>query len=291
MVDFDYYQPNSLQEVIALLSKYKDDAVLLAGGTALLVDIRQGKLQPHHMISLWNVPGLDDLNMRNGICHLGTLTTLTHLANTFTGQPALLGLVDCVLTFGSRQIQNVATVGGNICKASPGADMVLPLLCLDAQVHLSGPSGSRETPLDGFLVGPGKSALQPAEVLTGISFAIPAPRTGTAFLKAMRRKAVDLSQIAVATRVTLAEDGETILEPRISLGAVAPYPMRAKHAEAILNGSKFNSDLLHQAAVEACNEIHPIDDVRASAEYRIMLTEIMVQRAVIKAVERSREGA
>jgi carbon-monoxide dehydrogenase medium subunit len=292
MSHFDYHQPDSLYAAIALLAEYRQEAALLAGGTALLIDIRHGELNPRHVVSLWGIPGLEGVHVDGESGYrFGTLVTITNLANALADQPALRGLVEAARLLGAQQVQNVATLGGNICKASPGADMVPPLLCLDAMLVLDGPEGQRRTPLDGFLTGPDQTALHPAEVLTSIEFPSPAARTGTAFLKVMRRHAVDCSIVAVSARVTLAEDGQTVLASRLGLGAVAPNPFRARQAEELLQGQKLEPDLLKQAAARASSEARPISDVRASADYRSMLIETLVQRALSKAAERAVEGA
>jgi len=292
MSHFDYHQPDSLYAAIALLAEYRQEAALLAGGTALLIDIRHGELNPRHVVSLWGIPGLEGVHVDGESGYrFGALVTITNLANALADQPALRGLVEAAHLLGAQQVQNVATLGGNICKASPGADMVPPLLCLDAMLVLDGPEGQRRTPLDGFLTGPDQTALHPAEVLTSIEFPSPAVRTGTAFLKVMRRHAVDCSIVAVSARVTLAEDGQTVLASRLGLGAVAPNPFRARQAEELLQGQKLEPDLLKQAAARASSEARPISDVRASADYRSMLIETLVQRALSKAAERAMEGA
>ena len=292
MSHFDYYQPDSLQEVIALLGEHGEEAALLAGGTALLIDIRHGELHPRHVISLWGIPALQSVQVNGGPgCRFGALVTITDLARALANRPALRGLVEAAHLLGAQQVQNVATLGGNICKASPGADMVPPLLCLDAMLVADGPAGQRRTPLDGFLTGPDQTALRAGEVLTSIEFPSPPARTGTAFLKVMRRHAVDCSIVAVSARLTLAEDGQTVLAARLGLGAVAPNPFRARQAEALLQGQKIEPELLRQVASRACSEARPISDVRASADYRSMLIDTLVQRALLKAAERAAEGA
>jgi carbon-monoxide dehydrogenase medium subunit len=291
MSHFNYHQPDSMEEVIALLAGYGQEAALLAGGTALLIDIKHGERHPGHLISLWGIPGLEDIQVDGGpVYRFGALTTMTRLAEALADQPALQCLVEAARLLGARQVQNVATLGGNICKASPGADMVPPLLCLDAQLVLESPEGQRRIALDGFLTGPDCTDLRPAEVLTAVEVPKPPPRTGTAFLKVMRRHAVDCSIVAASARVTLAEDGQTVLESRLGLGAVAPNPFRARQAEALLQGRKLEPELLGRAAAQARLEARPISDVRASADYRSMLVETLVQRALSKAAGRASGG-
>lgn len=286
MQPFDYLQPSTLDEAIELLALHGEQARILAGGTALLLDIQRGECSPTYLISLDSVPGLNIVH-NNGGWRIGALTTISDLAAFATKHPALRALVDSAWLFGGRQVRNMCTVGGNICKASPGADMAPPLLCLDAELQLSGPDGERSTPLDGFLVGPDQTAIRPAEVLTEIIVPPLPPRTGTAFFKVMRRRAMDCSIVAAAARITLADDGQTVVEARVALGAVAPNPFRVNQAEALLVGNTLSPDLLREAAMAARDVSSPISDVRASADYRRMLVKTLVERAVSQAATRA----
>ncbi len=289
MIRFEYHQPTSLDEAITLLTQHGAEAALLAGGTALLIDMKRGERRPSHLISLWEVPRLAGVRANGGL-RIGALTTITDLTEAVASHPSLRGLREAAWMLGGRQVQNMATVGGNICKASPGADMVPPLLCLDAQLRVVGPDGRRTTALDGVLIGPDQTAIRPDEVLTEINVPPRPPRTGTAFLKVMRRHAMDCSIVAAAARISLAEDGQTCVEARIAVGAAAPNPFRAKQAEGLLAGNKMQPDFTREAARRAREESQPISDVRASADYRRMLVETLVERAVLRAAERAAEG-
>lgn len=286
MNSFAYHEPESLAETFDLLGRYRRDAALLAGGTALLVDMKRGDRAPGHLISLWKVPELAGVR-RNGGLEVGTLATVTALAQSLASAPEYVALREAARLLGGRQIQNMATVGGNICYASPGADLVPPLLVLDARLEVEGPEGNRRTQLDGFLTGPDTVALREQEVLVRIDIPPVPPHTGTAFIKIMRRQALDCSIVSVASRVTLTPDGERCAEARIALGAVAPTPIRARKAEALLAGQKVEPDLLHAVGRQAREETSPISDVRASAGYRRMLTEVLVPRAIGRALARA----
>lgn len=288
MRPFEYHEPTSIEAASELLARHGPDAAALAGGTALLIDMRHGELQPHHVVSLWKIPGLGRLHA-NGDLRIGALLTVTELGDA-SRQPATLGLREAAHMLGSWQVQNMATVGGNICKASPGADLVPPLLCLDARLALRSAGGEREVPLDGFLTGPDQTALRPAELLTSILIPQPPPFTGTAFLKIMRRQALDCSIVSVCARITLEDDGLTCKEARIGLAAVAPNPIRAPRAEAALTGSRLEDETIIEAAQLARSEARPITDVRASAEYRSHLIGVLLERAIRKAAQRAREG-
>ena len=288
MITFEYHEPASVEAASEILIHYGRDSAALAGGTALLIDMRHAELQPRHVVSLWKIPGLGALQA-NGSYQIGALLTVTELGDAL-GPPALEGLREAARSLGSLQIQNLATVGGNICKASPGADLVPPLLCLDARLALQSTGAPRETPLDGFLTGPDQTALTPGELLVSIHVPQPPPRTGTAFLKIMRRQALDCSIVSVCARVTLESDGLTCREARIGLAAVAPNPIRAKSAEAILVGSRINTEAVREAAHMARSEARPITDVRASAKYRALLIAELVERAVRLAAKRAGKG-
>lgn len=295
MIPFEYHAPDSLEEAIDLLGRYGEAARPLAGGTALLVDMNHGQThtRPTHLVSLTQLPELDRISRYADGWSIGALTTLTVVEyHPAFAAGALLGLVEATRVLGGRQIRNMGTVGGNICHASPGADMVPPLLCLDAELRLVGGPGTglgeRTVPLDGFLLGPDRTAIEPAELLTDIRIPSPAPRSGAAFLKVMRRHAMDCSIVCVAARITLADDGETCDEARIAIGAAAPVPFRATEAESLLDNERATAELIREVADSAVRAARPITDVRASADYRRMLVRGLVGQAVTKAWDRAR---
>jgi carbon-monoxide dehydrogenase medium subunit len=288
MRSFEYHEPTSIDTASELLARHGREAAALAGGTALLIDIQHGELRPRHVVSLWKIPHLGELHS-NGQLQIGALATVTELGNAMT-TPATLGLREAARALGSWQVQNMATVGGNLCKASPGADLVPPLLCLDAQLVLRSASGERQSPLDGFLTGPDQTALEAGELLTQIVVAPPPPRTGTAFLKIMRRQALDCSIVSVCARVSLEDDGLTCRQARLGLAAVAPNPIRARQAEAELEGKRLDPETIARASQRARSEARPITDVRASAAYRSHLIGVLLERAIERAAQRAREG-
>jgi carbon-monoxide dehydrogenase medium subunit len=289
MSRFDYHQPSTLSEVLELLERYGQDARIVAGGTALFVDMEYGRLAPEHLIALDHVPELNTISENDDV-RIGAMATLTEIANFAGERDDLRGLVDAIWLIGAKQIQNVATAGGNICGASQAADMIPPLLCLDTQLRLHGRDGERVVALDGFLTGFDQNDLQPSEILVEIILPSRPPRTGTAFHKKMRRQARDLSLAAAAARVTLADDNQTCEDIRIALCAVAPIPFRARAAEDVLRGSPLDPVRVKEAAQAAAAESSPISDMRASAEYRRLLVETLVERAVFRAAERATNG-
>lgn len=269
-----------------MLARYGAQARIHAGGSALLVDIQRGDSAPAHLIGLEHIPNLADISEQDGI-RIGAMVTLTDLVRFARLHPALAALVEAAESLGGRQVQNVATVGGNICYASPGADMVPALLCLDAHLQLYSEAGERGVPLDGFITAPNQTALRPAEILTGIVLPMPTPFTGTAALKMMRRRARDLSLAAAAARITLTADGSRCADARIAIGAAAPVPLRCWDAEAMLTGFALTPERVRLAARAVAAESQPVTDHRASAAYRRMLVETLVERAVSRAWERA----
>jgi carbon-monoxide dehydrogenase medium subunit len=203
----------------------------------------------------------------------------------------LHALVEGAQVVGGHQVRNVGTVGGNVANASPAADVVPVLLALDASVTCVGPGGSRTVPLGELLVGPGRTAIRSDELLTTIQFPRPAPRSATAFLKAGRRRAMEIAVACVAARLTLDASGTRCLDARIALGAVGPTTLRASAAERALAGSPLTPELLCDAGRLAAGECQPIGDVRASARYRRLLVETLVPRALERCLARVRAEA
>ena len=287
-MSFDFHEPASIAEAVALAARFGTEARFLAGGTDLLVQIRRKRVAPRHVVSLHRVPGLDTIDA-NGEIRLGALVTHRALERAPAFQGALRALVEGARVVGGHQIRNVGTVGGNIVNASPAADVVPVLLVLDAAVTCVGPNGAREMKLDEFLLGPGETALRPDELLTSIRFPAPALRSATGFLKAGRRRAMEISVVCVAVWLSLDGD-DRCAGVRIALGAVAPRTLRARSAERLLEGSRLTDAELRQAGRVVAADCQPITDVRASAAYRRLLVETLVPRALRTAMKRARGG-
>ena len=287
MVTFDYHEPTSLREAIELGARFGGDARFLAGGTDLMVQIRRGRLNPRHVVSLQCVPGLDAIEV-DGAVSLGARVTHRRIETTTDFQGSLRALVEGAEVVGGHQVRNVATVGGNIVNASPAADVVVVLLALDATLTCVGSAGERTLALDGFATAPGVTALGPSELLTRASFPRLARRSATAFLKAGRRRAMEISIVCVAARLTLDADLERCQDVRIALGAVAPTAMRARSAERYLEGRPLTDEVTREAGRIAATECRPIGDVRASARYRALLVATLVPRVLARCLERIR---
>ena len=287
---FEYHEPTSVAEAVATAARFGDDARFLAGGTDLIIQIRRGRLQPRHVVSLHRVPGLNGI-AADGDVTLGALVTHRRVERAGAFQGALRGLVEGAEVIGGHQVRNVATVGGNIVNASPAADLVPVLQTLDAEVTCVGPDGERRLPLEGFASAPGVTARRPDELLSQVRFAALPPRSATAFLKAGRRRAMEISVVCVAVRLTLDGDLARCLEARVVLGAVGPTTLRARAAERVLEGAAITPETLTAAGHAAAGECRPISDVRASADYRALLVETLVPRALRRCLDRVRASA
>jgi carbon-monoxide dehydrogenase medium subunit len=281
---FEYHEPTSLEEASRLLVRYGEDASLLAGGTDLLVEIREHIRWPKHVVNVKKIPGLAALayDDRNGL-RFGALVTAREIETSPVVRAKYPGLAQAARELGSIQVRHRATVVGNICRASPSADTLPPLIADGATVRIHGPSGERTIALETFFTGPGKTVLAPGELVTEVAVPAPAPRTGKHYLKHGRRKAMELATVGVAVALTL--ERELCSEVRIVLGAVAPTPIRARAAEDALRGRPLAGAAIGAAARIAMGECRPVSNVRASAEYRREMVGVLTARAIERAKE------
>jgi carbon-monoxide dehydrogenase medium subunit len=277
---FHHHRPQSVVEACTLLAELGPSARVLAGGTDLLVKMKQGLAAPEHLV---NIKGLDELD---GVRPTGTgvvLGALTRLADIAAGDQIdarLTVLAQAAAGIGSSQIRNLATLGGNLCNASPAADMCPILLALEATLTIAGPGGSRETPLERFFSGPGQVDLTAGELVTAVTVPWPAPRRRSIYLKHGPRKAMDCAQVGVA--VSLEFDAETGCggNARVAMGAVAPTPVRLRAVEDLLEGRRAGDIPPADLAGAVQQGIAPISDLRASAEYRRDVAAALTRRAV-----------
>ncbi|MFQ6103865.1 MAG: FAD binding domain-containing protein [Candidatus Glassbacteria bacterium] len=276
----EYYRPSTLEEALRLRTK-KPDARFIAGGTDLLVRIRAGVERPTVLISLRNIEELKGINLGKST-EIGSMTTISEILEHPTLGEAYPVLLDAARPFASMQIRNQATVGGNLCNASPCADMAQVLLVLDARVRIAGPGGRREMSLNEFFLGEGKTHLSPDEVLTSIVIDELPPQARASYMK-KRRVQMDLALVSVA--VLLEMNGARCTRARVAAGAVAPRPLRLRGVEDQLEDQRIDSNLLMRASELAKQEVSPITDVRTSAEYRRHMTGVLFRRAAEKVLD------
>jgi CO/xanthine dehydrogenase FAD-binding subunit len=285
---FEYVAPRTIDEACSLLAEYPKEALPLAGGTDLLVKMKQRRSVPRYVVNLKAIPGMDGITYdeSDGL-RIGALTTIQSLKNSVIVKRHCKILVQAAGVESSVQIRNVATLGGNIANASPAADAPLALLALGASVVLARSGGRREVLLEDFFTGPGKSLLQPGEIISQIRVPPLWGRTGGAYLKhAVRR--TDIAIVSVAVLVRLGED--VCDDAKIALGSVAPTVFRAKRAEQVLVGKRITDELAGEAAQAAMEESRPIDDIRGYAVYRAKTVLSITRQAIIEARQDARLG-
>ncbi len=280
---FTYHAPASVKESLDLLAAYGTDAKLLAGGTDLLLAMKKRAATPSHLINLKAIPGLAGITSDASGLTIGALTTISEILRSSVIRQTYTPLWDAASVMASPQIRTLATIGGNLASSVPSADMAPPLMVLSARASITGPSGERTCPVEDLFAGPSSCSMGPSDILTRIT--IPFPKGKGAYLKLMRRAALDLALVGVAAYVTL--DGKTCTSARIALGAVSPTPMRATGAEEVVTGKALTEDLAAQAGKVAGTLCRPITDVRASMDYRCSMVEVLTRRALIEALNRS----
>ncbi len=279
----EYVVPLSVGEAVEALSE-SPEARVIAGGTDLMVGMRGGHVRPTRLVDITRIQELSGISTQNGSLRIGAATKIDEIIHHPTVRSEYPALVDAGQLLGGWQIQNMATLAGNLCNASPAAEMSGPLLVLDAEVEVMGPSGERRIPLDEFWTGPGKTVLEPAEILTTI--VIPGKVSGrlSAYQRVDIRHSVDIALVSSAVGVKLSE-GKVQLA-RIALGAVAPTVIRVTEAEAYLQGRTLSEEVLDKVEDLAEAAAVPISDVRASAEYRSAMAGVLARRVLLLATER-----
>lgn len=293
MHHFQYLIPHSVDEAISLVESHRTRARYIAGGTDMIVKIKEGKAAPDYLVSLKHIPDLERLTLdrETGELHIGALTTHRALETSDMIRRRYPIIHDAVSCIGSVQIRNVATIGGNIVNAVPSADGTIPLIALDAKIRIVGPKGEREEELQHFFLGPGQNILEEGEILT--TFIIPPllPCTGSAYIKLSRREAMELPILGVGVLISLDDDLQTCAHARISLGVAAPTPLRALSAERFLKGKILDDAVLDEAGQIASEESRVRDSVRGVAWYRREMVRVLVKRMGRRCRERIQNEA
>jgi len=275
----DYFEPKTINEALALLAKHGAEAKVIAGGTDVMVDIKY-KEEPGCLINIKKIPGLGAIRENGGSLRIGALTTIRDLETSGLVRDKLPVLWEASHQFASLQIRNTATIGGNICRASPSGETLTPLLVLDAKATIAFADGEKTEPFTSFFQGPGKSTVGSKGLLTAIDVPYPAQGSRGVYLKHAVRGAMDIAMVGVAVLITPDTAKNSLQDVRIGLGAVAPTPLRASKTEALLRGKPLTTALLKEAAAMAASESSPISDQRSSAEYRRWIVEALTRRGL-----------
>jgi CO/xanthine dehydrogenase FAD-binding subunit len=284
MNTFAYTRPKTLQEAVDLLVEHGSQARLLTGGTDLLVRIRHGHIRPRLVIDLKRVADMPrGIQWSDSVVRIGALTVMTDIIQDPRMRSQFPALVEAAAVVGSVQIRNRATLAGNICNASPAADTATPLLVYGAVVHLTGPQGERQTPLEGFFKGPGQTVLQRGEIVTALHLPLPVGGTGAAFYRITRRRGVDLATVNGTCLVRTS--GQTTF----AFGAAAPRPFLARESSGRLSDPHTPQAEKEALFSKLLEQASPISDVRASKEYRQAMLLVVARRALQIALAR-RQG-
>ena len=293
---FEHAAPTSLPEAIRLLSEAAGEVHVLAGGTDLLLKLRNAAVaradrREPLLVGLKRIPELSRLTWDPEIgLTIGATTRLADVAGHEAVRRHYPAIAHAASQTGTPQIRNMGTVVGNICNAAPSADNVPALLVLGAYLLVEGPAGRRDLPFADFFRGPGQTTLLPGEIVTAVVVPPPPPRSGAAYLALSARGRVDISSVGVAVMVVLDEQG-VCGSARISLGAVAPTPLRVCDAEQALVGRMIEGPAVADACSLSSAEACPITDARASDDYRRKMVRVLVGRALTQARDRARANA
>lgn len=284
--EFEYLSAETIEDVLEKLGRYGTGAMVLAGGTDLVVRMKERRDLPGHVISLKRVTELGRAAVDDGSTRLGAMSRFSDILNHPTICRNLPGLRQAVETIGSWQIRNVATIGGNLCSASPAADSVPPLVAAGARVVITGPGGDREMPVADFIRGPGRTALSLQEILREIVIDHPVNRSAGCFCKLMRRRAEDIAMASVAVQAEVDDTGGRLGRTAICLGGVGPGPIRVDEAEDMMSGRDPEAAraLIGRAARVCALQARPSTG-RASAEYRRGVVETFAGRALNRVVD------
>lgn len=282
---FEYFEPETIDDALKLLSFYGEKAKILAGGVSLILDMRLRRATPTCVINIQNIPDLNYIEKESSnTLKIGALTTLHSSEESSLIQKDYPVLFESIHQIHSVQAKNMGTVVGNICVATPASDLASVFLILDARLKIASLKTERLVDFDKFFVGVKKSILQSDEMVTEIQIPPIPERTGCAFLK-LTKTAADIGKLNVSVTLTAAEN--TCQDVKITLGSVAPVPMRARQAEEVLKGQKLEKKIITKAAEIAVTESKPITDIWSTVEHRLQMIKVLVGRAISLASERA----
>ena len=291
MIPFEYRTPKNLKEVHATLKEFGGDAKLLAGGTALVIMMKQRLVRPSCLVALRNVRGLNGIAVKDGGLSIGGLATHREVESSSLLRRRLPMLAETFHHVATIRIRNMATVGGGLAHADPNMDPPPSLIALGATVKATSANGSRVIPLDEFFKDYYETVLNPDEIITELFVPKVAPNTGAAYIKFLPRTADDYATVSAAAVLTLDKTNKTIVDVRIALGSVGVTPIRATAAEAVLRGQPLKAEAFAEAGEKAKGVVDPVSDFRGSAAYKKDMAAVFVRRALEKALADIRQQA
>src|SRR5689334_11228870 len=285
MIPFEYRTPKSLKEVHANLKEFGSDAKLVAGGTALIIMMKQRLVRPSCLISLRSVRGLNGIELQNGGLRIGGLATHRAVESSSLVKRRLPLLAETYHHVATVRVRNMATVGGGLAHADPNQDPPPTLIALGATIKATSADGSRTIPVEDFFTDYYETVLKPDEIITELYVPRLPANSGAAFLKFLPRTADDYATVSAAAVVTLDKSKKNFAEVRIALGSVGTTAIRARDAEAVLRGQPVKAEALAEAGEKAKQVVDPISDFRGSAAYKKEMAGVFVRRALAKALE------
>jgi carbon-monoxide dehydrogenase medium subunit len=291
MIPFEYRTPKSLKEVHANLKEFGSDAKLIAGGTSLVIMMRQRLVRPNCLVSLRSVRGLNSIEVHDGGIRIGGLATHREVESSSLVRRRLPLLAETYHHVATVRVRNMATVGGGLAHADPNQDPPPTLIALGATVKVTSADGSRTIPLDDFFTDYYETVLKPDEIVTEVFIPKMAPNSAGAYLKFLPRTADDYATVSAAAVLTLDKSKKMISDVRIALGSVGVTPIRATAAEAVLRGQLLKSEAFAEAGEKAKEAVDPISDFRGSAAYKKEMAGVFVRRALEKALATLRQQA
>lgn len=287
MRDFDYAAPVTLPEALTLLKQHNGSARPLAGGTDLIDHIRNGRQQPDIVVDVKKIKELNVVEFSDKGLRLGAAVPCYQVYENERIVREYAALAESCRIIGGVQIQNRASVGGNLCNSGPAADSTPSLIALGAICVIAGPAGTREVPVEKFCTGPGRNVLQPGELLVELRMPARPPHSGSHYRRFIPRNEMDIAVVGVGASVVLDSAGKKFVSARIALGAVAATPLFAEEAGNVLAGQAVDGDAIQKAAAAARNLASPIDDMRGTIEFRKHVTGVLVERVLHEAIRRA----
>jgi len=292
LIDFEYTAPTQLDEAIKQLTEAGERARVLAGGTDIIVQLQEDHRSTELVIDIKKIPELTQFEYFDGEdLQLGASVTCHQIYDDPQIAAAFPALTDAVRIIGGWQIQSRASVGGNLCNASPAADSIAPLIAYNALAHIAGPNGRRTVPVDQFCTAPGRNILEAGELLVTLTLPRQQSSNGSAYQRFIPRNEMDIAVAGAASWVQLDDSGNQIKDARIVLSAVAPTPVVAEEASKWLIGKTADETNFAEAGELAKRVASPIDDMRGTAEYRTHLVGILTKRTLTTACERAQKGS
>ena len=287
MQAFEYIAANTVSEVVTLLDEKGENARILAGGTDLIVQVREGKRSLDWMIDIKSIPEVNeiDYNVDSGLT-IGAAVPCYRINAVDDICNAYPGLIDATQLIGGTAIQGRAAIGGNLCNASPAADAIPPLIVLNATCVIAGPDREREIPVEEFCTAPGQTSLEKGEMLVSIKLPAPQENSSSYYLRFIPRNEMDIAVVGAGASVVLDAAQERIISARIALAAVAPTPLFAEEASTLLAGREISDSVIDEAAQAAQSISRPISDMRGTAEQRTHLVGVLTRRALNGAIQR-----